>query len=155
MVRLTTGLESGSQRMLDLMHKGATLDVSSQVIRDAAKAGISVRVTMIVGYPGEEADDVKRTAQFLEDHSDSIERVMMNRFHIRTGTRFHRTYEKRPNQYPDITNVRERHRISVVEHDFGHKDSAYRKAIDDALQATHRINRRPICESAREFDGVM
>ena len=155
MVRLTTGLESGSQAMLDRMVKGATVSTSSQAIRDAANAGISVRVTMIVGYPGETADDVLRTAEFLRDHADHLERVMMNRFHIRTGTRFHRDYLTAPDQFPDITNVRTQHRISVVEHDFGHREPAYRRAIDEVLKATHAINQRPLRDSAREFDGVM
>jgi radical SAM superfamily enzyme YgiQ (UPF0313 family) len=155
MVRFTTGLESGSQRVLDLMRKGTDLATSSQAIRDGAAAGISVRVTMIVGYPGEEANDVLRTVEFLEDHVESIERVMLNRFHIRTGTRFHREFEEHPERYPDIGEVRNRHRISVVQHNFGHRDPAYRRAIDRVLQVTHHINRRPIRETAREFDGVM
>lgn len=155
MVRLTTGLESGSQRILDLMKKGATVEVSSQAIRDAAAAGISVRVTMIVGYPGETADDVMQTADFLRSHSDSLERVALNRFHIRTGTRIHRDYLETPEQFPDISKVRTKHRLAVVEHDFGHREPAYRRAIDEVLKATHAINRRPIRETAREFDGVM
>ena len=155
MVRLTTGLESGSQRMLDRMQKGAKLSGSSQAIQDASAAGISVRVTMIVGYPGEDADDVHRTAEFLEEHSGMIERVMVNRFHIRTGTRFHRQYEQTPDRFPEISDIRNLHQIAVVEHDFGQRSRAYRKAIDRVLLAAHRINRRPIRESAREFDGVM
>jgi len=155
MVRLTTGLESGSQRVLDLMKKGADLPTSSQAIRDAAKAGISVRVTMIVGYPGEKAEDVMKTADFLHEHSESIERIALNRFHIRTGTRFHRDYLENPSRYPEIPEVRNQHQIAVVEHDFGERDRAYRKAIDQVLQVTHSINRRPIRNTAREFDGVM
>lgn len=155
MVRLTTGLESGSQRVLDLMRKGADVDVSSKAICDAAAAGISVRVTMIVGYPGETADDVLRTADYLRAHSESIERVVVNRFHIRTGTRFHREYVDDPSRFPEIPTVTNRHRLAVVEHDFGHRDKPYRRAIDQVLQAAHEVNRRPIRVTAHEFDGVM
>ena len=156
MVRLTTGLESGSQRVLDRMKKGTQLDVTSRVIRDAAAEGISVRTTMIVGYPGEQADDVQLTARFLEDHSDSIERVVLNRFHIRTGTRIDRAIRRRPQLFPDVLNLHERDEMSLVEHEFvGTRDPAYRRGIARVLQAAHRINRRPLRDTARQFDGVM
>jgi radical SAM superfamily enzyme YgiQ (UPF0313 family) len=152
MVRLTTGLESGSQRVLDLMKKGTDLAVTSAVLKDAAAAGISVRVTMIVGYPGEHADDVVRTAQFLEDHVDCIERVKLNRLAIMTGTRLQRTLE----QHASITQLRTRHRDALVTHDYIETHSrGYRRAIGRALAAVHRINRRPLRETAREFEGVM
>lgn len=155
MVRLTTGIESGSQRVLDLMRKGANAKDSSKVIRDAATAGISVRVTMIVGYPGETVEDVEQTCEFLESHSDSIERVVMSRFHIKTGTRFHRDYETAPARFPEIQQVRYQHQLAVIEHDFDHPDPKYPKAIDRVLRATHEINRFPIRDTARAFDGVM
>ena len=75
LVRLTTGLESGSQRVLDLMKKGTQLAETSHVLRGAAAAGVSVRATVMVGYPGETARDVAATARFLDDHREAIERV--------------------------------------------------------------------------------
>ena len=94
LVRLTTGLESGSQRMLDLMKKGTDLGETSRVLRDAAQAGISVRVTVMVGYPGEAAADVAATARFLDQHRDSIERVSLNRFTLMSGTAIDRLIAK-------------------------------------------------------------
>ncbi len=156
MVRLTTGLESGSQRMLDLMHKGVDLDASTDVIENAAAEGISVRVTMIAGYPGEQVDDVVKTAEFLERHTGAIERVALNRFHIITGTRIHRSLELRPQDFPDVGQRSPDHRLSVI----GHRalvthDRQYRRAMDRVLRATHQINRRPLRPSARNFEGVM
>lgn len=156
LVRMTTGLESGSQRMLDLMKKGTELSASSETIRNATNADISVRVTMILGYPGERADDVLATATFLEKHSDAIERVVLNRFHIRTGTRFHRMYQQDPGQFPDIVSVSGNHRIANLDHESTLADDpSYRRAITRVIGVAHDINRRPLRSNARAFDGVM
>ena len=65
MVRMTTGLETGSQRVADAMRKGTDLSYTSQCLEAANTAGISVRVTLIVGYPDETAADVHATASLL------------------------------------------------------------------------------------------
>ena len=57
---------------------------------------------MIVGFPGEEAADVQASARFLEDHRDCIERVMVNRFQIMTGTHLHRQLERTPEKFPQL-----------------------------------------------------
>jgi len=49
LVRVTTGLESGSQAVLDRMAKGTDLGTTSIFLRSASDAGISVRTTMILG----------------------------------------------------------------------------------------------------------
>jgi radical SAM superfamily enzyme YgiQ (UPF0313 family) len=156
MVRMTTGLESGSQRVLELMKKGADLEITSGVLRTAARVGISVRVTMIVGYPGEEARDVVETAEFLERHAGDIERVMVNRFQIASGTRFHRSLEQQPEKFPQVTQLTANHRMAQLSHHLStNDDPAYRRGISRVLQAAHQINRRPLRATAQEFEGVM
>jgi len=86
MRRVSFGLESGSQRMLDLMQKGCSVERNAQFIRDAHAAGLSVRCTMIKGYPGETAADMQHTADFLEEHGDYIDRVRFNEFSLIDGT---------------------------------------------------------------------
>lgn len=156
MVRLTTGFESGSQRVLDLMKKGVELEESSDVLESAAAEDISVRVTMIAGYPGERAADVEKTAIFLENHSLAIERVAFNRFHIITGTRFHRSIDVKPELYPDIYSLTPNHRQAIINHESTTADSPeYRRAMIRVLAAVHTINRRPLRPAARSFEGVM
>lgn len=82
-VRLTTGLESGSQRVLDLMKKGTRIEITGQFLKEAQEAGISVRCTMISGFPGERAED--KSSDFICRHHGHIERVVLNRFQIVTG----------------------------------------------------------------------
>jgi len=156
MVRLTTGLESGSQRVLDAMKKGANLDVTSAFLKNAAAAGISVRVTMIVGYPGETATDLRQTAEFLERHSDAIERVLVNRFQIMTGTSFHRNLSERPQRFPSVSHISEAHRIAQLGHRLAEtQHPAYRREIRRVLRTAHTINRRPLMSVAAAFEGVM
>jgi anaerobic magnesium-protoporphyrin IX monomethyl ester cyclase len=156
MVRLTTGLESGSQRVLDSMAKGTDLAVTSKFLHDAAEAGISVRVTMITGYPGEVATDVEQTAEFLERHHDCIERVMLNRFAIMTGTHFERTLEREPARFPGVREVRAQHREAHVAHAYAPAgEREYRRAMRRVLAAAHRVNRKELLASARPFEGVM
>lgn len=57
------GLESGSQRVLDLMNKRVHLDVAKRIIIDAHEVGIDNKIMMIVGFPGETAADVVTTIE--------------------------------------------------------------------------------------------
>lgn len=154
MVRLTTGLESGSQRLLDRLAKGTDLERSSRFLRDAGAAGISVRVTMIVGAPGEEVQDVDASARFLEEHRNAIERVTLNRFQLMTGTPLHLRWKREP----------EGHKLRAVE---APRDgtvelvsdralsSQHRAAVGRLIDVVHRINRRALRGAARRFEGVM
>jgi len=65
--RIALGTESGSQRVLDAMSKGTTVE---QIYRAAAicrEAGIETYFYMMVGYPGEEWADLKLSAQLLRE----------------------------------------------------------------------------------------
>jgi anaerobic magnesium-protoporphyrin IX monomethyl ester cyclase len=55
------GAESGSQRVLDAMEKGITVDQVRVAVRALHAAGIRVGLFLQFGYPGEEWDDVQQT----------------------------------------------------------------------------------------------
>lgn len=156
MVRVTTGLESGSQRILDGMVKGTDLDTTSNFLRDASHAGISVRTTMIIGYPGETVSDVDLTTQFLRDHEKCIERIKLNRLQIKSGTQFAKVVARKPQKFPDVVVKSTNHRQAQVSHHFRQsEDPDYRQAISKLLRVVHRINRKPLVAAARDFEGVM
>jgi anaerobic magnesium-protoporphyrin IX monomethyl ester cyclase len=156
MVRLTTGLESGSQRMLDRMHKGTNVDRIEAMLRAASEAGISVRVTMIVGYPGEEPADVQRSASFLERNRDAIDRVLLNRFALITGTRVQRRMAAGLEPGQPLDGVEHDTTAATVRHRYAPARShAYRRELWRLLGATHAINRRPLALPATAFEGVM
>lgn len=69
---LLWGLESGTQRVLDLMDKGSKVDDVSWVLKRAYAAGIKNHVFLICGFPTETEDEYFQTLRFLNDHKDWI-----------------------------------------------------------------------------------
>ena len=59
------GVESGSQKMLDAMKKGTTVEQNEKAITWAKEAGISVAISVVLGYPGETPDMLKQTFDFI------------------------------------------------------------------------------------------
>lgn len=59
------GVESGSQKMLNAMKKGTTVEQNERAIKWAKEVGISVAISIIVGYPGETLDMLKQTIDFI------------------------------------------------------------------------------------------
>lgn len=154
--RVSFGLESGSQALLDRMRKGSSVDGNSAFIRHAHEAGLSVRCTMFKGFPGETAEDMEATARFLEDHLPFIERVRFNDFSLQEGTPIFDMVAAGGGRLDGIEATRARPRIARLEYRAPEQgDPAYRRAKARALAAVHRINRRPLRPSARQFDGLM
>ena len=61
------GAESGSQRVLDAMEKGTTVEQIAAASRLLQEAGIEVGFFLQFGYPGETRDDIERTLQMVRD----------------------------------------------------------------------------------------
>lgn len=156
MRRISFGLESGSQRMLDLMDKGCRVEANSDFVREAHEAGLSVRATMFKGYPGETAADLDLTAEFLRRHSRYLDRVRFNDFSIQAGTPVYQSLIEDPAHFPNIRIRRLDHRAAratYVSTDAG--DAAYRRAKAGVARAVYEINRRRLRSSAQVFDGLM
>lgn len=155
MRRVSFGLETGSQRLLDLMRKGTTVEGNSAFIRYAYEAGLSVRCTAFKGFPGETADDMDATAQFLEDHRPYLDRVRFNEFSLLRDTPIYRSVVEHAGTIPlSVLRVKSRKgRAEYVNRDGG--SAAYRRAKARALRAVYEINRQPLRAAARQFDGVM
>jgi anaerobic magnesium-protoporphyrin IX monomethyl ester cyclase len=60
------GIESGSQKILDAMKKGTTVEQNATAIKWAKEAGLSVNVSLIIGYPGETQETLKETIDFMK-----------------------------------------------------------------------------------------
>lgn len=59
------GLESGSQKVLDLMNKGIDLHMAAKIINLCRKHGILVHTYIMFAFPGESPEDRKLTSEFL------------------------------------------------------------------------------------------
>lgn len=64
MSTLYCGVESGSQRVLDLMGKGITLKQAENAFKIAKNVGIDVVGSFILGYPGETVEEMNQTIDF-------------------------------------------------------------------------------------------
>ncbi len=58
------GVESGSQRILDLMKKGITLKQAEDAVKSAKDAGLEVLTSFILGFPGETREEMDKTIDF-------------------------------------------------------------------------------------------
>lgn len=59
------GVESGSQKMLDAMKKHTTVEKNAWAIKLTKEVGISVAISVVVGYPGETPIRLKETFDFI------------------------------------------------------------------------------------------
>ena len=66
-VRIAFGAESGSQKVLDAMNKGTTVDQIRQAARLCRRYGIETYFYIMLGYPGEEWGDIRKTVELLKD----------------------------------------------------------------------------------------
>lgn len=155
MRRISFGLESGSQRLLDLMRKGTSVAANSEFIRNAYEAGLSIRCTMFKGYPGETAEDMAKTAEFLERHIPFLDRVRFNEFSLMENTPIYNAMIAQAGS--GSFEIRRRiHKRALADYFNGEgRGRAYRRAKARALKAVFEINRRPVRTSARQFDGLM
>jgi anaerobic magnesium-protoporphyrin IX monomethyl ester cyclase len=61
------GMESGNQSILDSMRKPLTLDQSRKAAKISRQAGINVRATFILGFPGETQSTLNDTLHFAKE----------------------------------------------------------------------------------------
>lgn len=155
MRRVSFGLETGSQRLLDAMNKGSTVEGNAEFIRNAHDAGLSLRCTMFAGYPGETEQDMADTAAFLEEHEHRLDRVRFNAFSLLDETPIFKKMAEQSGAdiltalKPNPRRARMEYRNPAVE------TKAYRNHKRRALAAVYRINKRTVRSSARQFDGLM
>ena len=83
---LLWGLESGSQRILDLMDKGTHIDDVQQVLRDAHAAGIANHVYVMVGFPTETREEFLATLRFLDRNRATIYSIHRGVFSLEPGS---------------------------------------------------------------------
>ena len=65
---LAFGAESGSNRVLSLMSKKATVEDNQRAIDLLVAGGFRPTMSLVAGYPGETAEDLDKTAKFMDDN---------------------------------------------------------------------------------------
>lgn len=96
------GIESGSQKILDIINKGVTVEQNRKAIIDAKMAGLLVKAYLMVGNPGETRQTIDETMDFIKD-SDPDQFTLF-------------TFVPLPGC--DIWNNPEKYKIKIVNRDF-------------------------------------
>lgn len=66
-IRIAFGAESGSQKILDAMNKGTTVEQILRTARLCRRHDIETYFYIMVGYPGEEWADIRKTVDLLKE----------------------------------------------------------------------------------------
>jgi len=83
---LMWGLESASQRLLDLMCKGTNSKEIGTILSSARKAGVWNLLFVILGFPTETRAEWLSTLDFLESNQESVHALSRSRFILVEGS---------------------------------------------------------------------
>jgi anaerobic magnesium-protoporphyrin IX monomethyl ester cyclase len=85
---ISWGIESGSQRLLDVSLKGTSAETIRRIIKDSHRAGISNLLMMIFGLPTGTDEDFDATMDLLDDLVDSVDAITASSFQLFDRTAF-------------------------------------------------------------------
>jgi len=91
---LLWGVESGNQRVLDLMGKGTKVEEVSEVMKNAHAAGVENHLFIIGGFPTETHEEFADTLRFLIDNKDYIYAINSGPFGLDAGAPINKNPEK-------------------------------------------------------------
>jgi radical SAM superfamily enzyme YgiQ (UPF0313 family) len=66
-VRLKTGVESGSDKILKKIRKGISVDQVKETVKLIKDLGISLTTYFMIGFPGETNEDIEKTISLAEE----------------------------------------------------------------------------------------
>ena len=99
--KLQIGLESGSNKILKLMKKTFTSEISERNIRFAKKAEIETEVFVMIGFPGETKNGFRETRNFINRNKNYIDTIKsINTLHLIAGTEVYEKGRERFNMKP-------------------------------------------------------
>lgn len=74
-ISITYGVESFSDKVLELMNKPYTSEEAKKVLQLTKRAGIEVCINIIVGFPGENEDEFKKTLDSIQNARHYIDAI--------------------------------------------------------------------------------
>jgi hypothetical protein len=81
-LRLAFGFESTSRRVLERMCKGIDPDQSLEILRRVRRAGISVTLYVMLGFPTETREEARGTLATILEHRDLVQEVSARVFYL-------------------------------------------------------------------------
>lgn len=97
LVEVLAGVESADNRIKDNIHKGTTIEQDTQALHWCQQLGIKFKASFILGLPGEDADSLARTREWiLRERPD---RADVNALIPFPGTPITNTHDFEGNEY--------------------------------------------------------
>jgi len=84
------GIESGSDRMLQLMNKKTTVEMNKGACAHVREAGLSLVAAFIIGFPGETETEMRETLAFMQNINCNVEGISI--FRPLPGSPFYREF---------------------------------------------------------------
>lgn len=128
------GAESGSQKILDAMEKGITVEEIREARRLLAQAGIRVAFFLQFGYPGETRADIELTLQMVRDLMPDDIGISVS--YPLPGTRF---YERVRAQLGEKQNWTDSDDLAMLYH--GPFPEAFYRTLYKAVHSEFRMRR--------------
>ncbi len=91
--RIYYSAESGSQKVLDAMRKGFRVEQIREAGRLMAEAGLEMGVFVMLGYPGEDKEDLLQTVKLMREMQPEV--VLLSVAHPIRGTAFYEMVKDR------------------------------------------------------------
>ncbi|MBI5697257.1 MAG: radical SAM protein [Thaumarchaeota archaeon] len=79
------GVESGNQRILDVMKKGTQVEIAAQVLQESHAAGIKNAAYIMFGFPTETKEEFLDTINFLKQNENAVDLVTTSIFGLQKG----------------------------------------------------------------------
>lgn len=135
------GFETGSDRLLKLMNKRATVAQARKCVEIVSSAGLLINGQLIVGLPTETMKDIELTAKFIEDNPE-VDTFGLHMFQPFPGTDVWENPEKYEMEIDKDTDFSDYHTI-------GKHDGVYHK--DGLLDARYKYLKSEIGSRSREL----
>ena len=94
---ITIGAQSGSQKILDLCHRGHTVEDVYRAVELTLKNNLKINVDFIFGLPGEDDEDVNQTVELMKQISNQGARIHAHAFIPLPQTPFSKATPKKVN----------------------------------------------------------
>jgi len=135
------GFESGSDRLLKLMNKKATVAQARECVKVVSSTGLLINGQLIVGFPTETAEDVNLTTDFIKNNPE-VDTFGLHMFQPFPGTDVWEHPEKYGVDIDKNTDFSDYHTI-------GKHDGSYHK--DPVLDARYKYLKKVIGDRSREL----
>lgn len=89
-VKLAFGVETGSQRLLDYVNKGITVEKARKYLEYSHKLGIWNHIELIAGFPTETQKDVEATLRHIDSIKEFVDIYTLNPFYLYPNSRINR-----------------------------------------------------------------